>query len=326
MNRFSVREHSSSILVAGLGSAFGVTLLLVTGDLATLISHSQAGDHASVHAILSFIALVFVAIALYTASVVTANTFATIIAGRTRTIALLRLIGASAARPARCRRTEGLLVGLVGAGLGLLVGIGANALLLAISMATGFVPSFAFGYFDPLVLLPVAAVVLTTWLASWASSRRVLVVSPMQAIGAAEERTTAEAAGRPGRTAFAIVLFVVGTLVLLGGVAIGQSSSQGLLVAVLGGMISFTGVVLAAGLIIPPALRLVGRAFGGSAPARLAAQNAVRYPERSARTTVGIVIGVTLITMFSVATQTFLDFADAARRVDPRSSRASTSC
>jgi putative ABC transport system permease protein len=51
---------------------------------------------------------------------------------------------------------------------------------------------------------------------------------------------------------------------------------------------------------MPPALRLVGRLFGRGAAARLASENALRYPERSSRTAIGLVIGVTLITMFGV--------------------------
>jgi putative ABC transport system permease protein len=38
----------------------------------------------------------------------------------------------------------------------------------------------------------------------------------------------------------------------------------------------------------------------------MAAENAMRYPERSTRTTIGIVIGVTLITTFVVASQGFM--------------------
>jgi putative ABC transport system permease protein len=45
----------------------------------------------------------------------------------------------------------------------------------------------------------------------------------------------------------------------------------------------------------------------------------MRYPERSSRTTIGIVIGVTLVTMFSVAVQTFLVVIDEVRLSDPQS-------
>ena len=318
MNRFQIREHTASILVAALSSTFGVALLLATGDLATMITRNEAGNHDAVHAVLSVIAWVFLAVALYTAAVVTSNTFATIIAGRTRTIALLRLLGASARNQRLAVAREGLMVGLIGGVIGLAIGVGVNALGLAVATAGGLVPRLPFAYFDISAVLPVAAVVLTTWLASWVGSRRVLVVSPMQAIGASEERSSSEVARRPARNAVAICVFVFGTLILLLGVERGQSSPTGLLIAVLGGMISFTGVVLSAQLFMPPVLRLIGRMLGSGSSAKLAAHNAVRYPERSARTTIGIVIGVTLVTMFAVALQTYTVFVNAARAADPQ--------
>jgi len=48
----------------------------------------------------------------------------------------------------------------------------------------------------------------------------------------------------------------------------------------------------------------VGRLFGRTAVSRLAAENALRYPERSSRMAIGVVIGVTLVTMFAVAAET----------------------
>ncbi|HEX4059201.1 MAG TPA: FtsX-like permease family protein [Galbitalea sp.] len=319
MNRFAPREHLSSILVAALSSTFGVVLLLATGDLATLIERSNASDHGAVRAALSVVAWVFLAVALYTAAVVTSNTFATIIAGRTKTIALLRLLGASARSQRAAVAREGLAVGVIGGLAGLALGIGLNAAFLGISIATGFIPWLNFSLADVTTVMPVVAVVLTTWLASWVGSRRVLVVSPIEAIGASEDRNVVEVSRRPARNVIAVLVVVTGTLIMLGGVDLALSpSAAGLLVAVFGGMVSFTGVVLASQLVMPPALRLAGRAMGSSASARLAAQNAVRYPERSARTTVGIVIGVTLITMFSVALQTYSVFIDRARAVDPQ--------
>ncbi|WP_281534843.1 ABC transporter permease [Cryobacterium breve] len=72
---------------------------------------------------------------------------------------------------------------------------------------------------------------------------------------------------------------------------------------------------------MPPMLSLVGALLGGSAPAKLAVANARQHPERSARTTIGLVIGVTLITMFAVAGSTFETMMqplmeDAAARAD----------
>ena len=74
-----------------------------------------------------------------------------------------------------------------------------------------------------------------------------------------------------------------------------------MIVAFFGGVLSFTGLALGATLVMPPVLRVVGRLFGRSATARMAAENALRYPERSSRMAIGVVMGVTLVTMFAVA-------------------------
>ena len=303
---FSLREHVPSILVASLSAAFGVSLLQVTGNLALAVSADEgAGSIGMVRAMLQVLAIVFIVIATYVGAVVTSNTFATIIAGRTRIIALLRLVGATAASQRRAVASEGLMVGLFGSVIGTVVGSLVTFGLLTIGVAAGFVPSLNYGYLDPVILVPIVGVVLTTWAASWVGSRRVLLVTPMQATGAAIEESREEAAGHRGRNVLAIVLFALGTLVLGLSILVGLVSPAGVLVGVFGGVLSFTGLILGAELVMPPALRLVGRMLGRSPSARLAAENAVRYPERSSRMTIGLVIGVTLVTMFAVASATF---------------------
>ena len=306
MSGFTIREHVPSILVATLSSAFGVCLVEVTGVLDTILrADSVTGDSHTVAALLPLAATIFITIAVYVGAIVTSNTFATIIAGRTRTIALYRLLGSSARSQRVAVAREGLFVGVIGGLLGAVVGVAAAAVLAGVGAATGTIPALSFTFAQPSAALPLVAVVLTTWLASWIGSRRVLVVSPMQATGAAQELSLDEAVSRRARNATAITMFVVGIALLLLGVAVGLVSELGVLIGIVGGIISFSGLVLGAHLVMPPALRLVGRAFGTSAPARLAAQNAVRYPERSSRTTIGLVIGVTLITMFAVTAETY---------------------
>lgn len=312
MNGVSLREHAPSILVASLSSAFGVSLLQGTDALAKITMNDEMfGSSAAVAIGLAAVALVFIAIATYVGAVVTANTFATIIAGRTRTIALLRLIGASARSQRRSVAREGLVVGLVGAAVGAVVGTAVTAAVLGIGMAVGFVPRLPFAFAEPVLVVPIVGVVLTTWIASWVGSRRVLTVTPMQALGASHERSAEAVAHRRGRNVAAVVFFVLGMGVLGLGILAGLVTPAGVLVGVVGGMLSFTGVLLGAQWIMPRALRLVGLLLGRSASARLAAENAVRYPERSSRTTIGIVIGVTLVTMFGVAGGTFQGLFDS---------------
>lgn len=318
MSGFSVRVHLPSILVATLATAFGVSLLQVSANLAILVAADDvSGSSSSVRLMLIIVAFVFIVIATFVGAIVTANTFATIIAGRTRSIALLRLIGATSATQRRAVAVEGLTVGIVGAIAGLVLGTAVSVGMILVAVRTGFVPPLAYIFLEPIILVPMGGVLATTWLASWIGSRRVLTVSPMQATGAALEESQQEAAGHRARNGVAVMLFALGTILLGVGVAVGLVSPLGVLIGVVGGVLSFSGVVAGAPVVMPPALRLVGRMLGSSPSSKLAAQNAVRYPQRSSRTTIGLVIGVTLVTMFAVATAGFQQMVDAARASQP---------
>jgi putative ABC transport system permease protein len=318
VRRHGLRELAPSILVAALGSAFGVAVLEASGILAQLIEADDAtGSSGMVRLLLSIVAIVFIAIAIYVGAIVTANTFSTIIAGRTRTIALLRLVGSSASAQRRSVAREGLLVGALGALLGAVAGILLTVGAVAIGRAAGVLPPLDYVFADPVVALPIVAVVLTTWLASWIGSRRVLVVSPMQATGNAVEVGFETVAAHRGRRAVAITLFAVGLALLVLGMLVGLVTPLGVLIGVVGGLLSFSGLVLGAELVMPPALRLVGRLLGRGASARLASENALRYPQRSSRTTIGVVIGVTLVTMFAVTVESFQAIIRSAQEAQP---------
>src|SRR5690554_372516 len=298
--------HRSSIIVTALSAAFGVALIQGTSYLATMISADDVASFGSVQLMLAMVAGVFIAIAVYVGAIVTANTFATIIAGRTRTIALLRLIGSSASAQRRAVAREGLSVGFVGSLIGGVLGYLVTVGGMSIAVATGGVPDLDYSLFSPLLLLSLVFVVIATWAASWVGSRRVLTVTPIQATGTAQEATREETLKRPFRNAVAAIMFWGGLLLLGAGVLIGQFSPLGFLIAFFGGIVSFSGLVSGAHVVMPPVLRVAGKLLGRSPAARMAAENALRYPERSSRTTIGLVIGVTLITTFAVAAQSFL--------------------
>ncbi|MGP6176064.1 FtsX-like permease family protein [Microbacterium sp. A196] len=295
------RGMGASILVAALSSAFGVVLVEATAYIGALLkADPYIGDSGTLAVIVAILSVLLVGVALYVAAIVTANTFATIVAGRTRRIALMRLIGATA----RSQRAEvaghGFGVGALGALIGLVVGllVAASGLLLA-DRLLGAVPEASL--VQPAVLIPALGVVLTTWLAAWVGSRRVLSVTPLQAIGGSVERSHDNAKARPARHVGALLLLILGLALLVFGVLAGLVTPLGVIVAFFGGLLSFTGLSIGAVLVMPPLLRLVGRLFGKSATARLAAENALRYPERSSRMAIGVVMGVTLVTMFAVA-------------------------
>jgi putative ABC transport system permease protein len=296
------RGMGASIRVAALAAAFGVILVEVTAYIgAVLQADPFIGDSDTLAVVVMILTVLLTGVAMYVAAVVTANTFSTIIAGRTRRIALMRLIGASA-RSQRAEVTaQGFIVGVIGAAAGLLLGLGFSGLGLLIGGR--LLPHAPEGatLVQPGLALPVIGVALTTWLAARIGSRRVLTVTPLQALGGSVERTRDEVARRRGRHVGAIVLIVLGAALLVSGVVLGLVTPLGVVVAFFGGVLSFTGFVAGAVLFMPPVLRLVGRMFGSGATARLAAENALRYPERSSRMAIGVVMGVALVTMFAVA-------------------------
>lgn len=314
----AVRRQAASILVAALASAFGVALLQITGAIGAVVAADDVtGSSNTVALMLRILAAVFIVIAVYVAAIVTANTFATIVAGRVRQIALMRLLGASARSQRGSIAVEGLRAGIIGSILGLLVGTCVAVLVDRIAVWTETYSDAGYGFTEWVVLIPVVAVVFTTWLAAWAGTRGVTVVTPLQALGRAEETSAATIAARPGRNRFALVLAIVGTAVLLLGVLVGLASPLGILVGLFGGIRSFTGIVLGADVVMPPVLRAVGRMLGRSAAVRLAAENSLRHPERSSRSTIGLVVGVTLVTMFGVAMASFEAMVNAAQEQNP---------
>ncbi|MEO5534430.1 MAG: FtsX-like permease family protein [Pseudolysinimonas sp.] len=313
-----MKQHGASVIVAILGSAFGVTLLQVTGALAAALRGDDVtGSSNTVALLLRITAFVFIVIAVYVSAVVTSNTFSTIVAGRVRSIALMRLLGSSARRERGRIAREGLGVGVVGSLAGGVIGTAVAFGIERAAVATGVVPPSGYLYNDPVVLIPIAGVVLTTWAASWVGSRRVTTVTPLEALGRSEELSREQTLARSGRNRTALVLGILGLLLLVFGVLVGLGSPLGVLIALPGGVLSFTGIVLGADVIMPPVLRLVGRLSGRSAPARLAAENAVRHPQRSSRATIGLVIGVTLVTMFAVAMAGFEASIREAQRQQP---------
>lgn len=305
--RMRWRDYRATVLVAALSGAFGSLLLQGTVLLSVLVSGDSIGQKESAQVALGLVAVVFFAIAIFVGGIVTANTVGTVIAGRTRDIALLRLVGADARRLRARTAIDGITIGFTGAVIGTLAGVGLMAGLIAAGVATGDLPDEDYGVVSFALVAPIVAVTLTTWLSSWVGSRRILSVSPIQASAAAVEPDEETIRAATGRRVGAIVLIVVGAVLLGAGVVVGSISMLGVLVGMAGGILSFSGVVLAAPFIMPAVLRLIGRAMGSSPTARLAAENAVRNPARSARATIGLVIGVTLVTMFAVAAASYYD-------------------
>ncbi|WP_139200026.1 FtsX-like permease family protein, partial [Curtobacterium sp. MCBA15_008] len=204
-----VRAFAPTVLVAALGTTFGSALVIAPGIVTEALSATGFAELRSVEAILSVIGWLALGVALYVGAIVTANTCATLIAGQTRIIALQRLVGATGASlRGRITRT-GLVVGVLGGLIGAVAGTGLTALFVVILRGNGFLPDTSYTMLPWQLVLPIAAVVLATWGAFGVGSRRVLTVTPLQALSSSVEPSHDDVRSGRGRTVLSVVLIVV---------------------------------------------------------------------------------------------------------------------
>ncbi|MCS6565107.1 ABC transporter permease [Curtobacterium flaccumfaciens pv. flaccumfaciens] len=296
-----VRSFAPTVLVAALGTTFGSALVIAPGIVTEALRAAGVADLGPIKAILSVVGWLFLGIALYVGAIVTANTCATLIAGETRIIALQRLIGATGATlRARITRT-GLVVGVLGGVIGAVVGTALSALFVVVLRGNGVLPDTEYTYVPWELVLPVVAVVLATWGAFASGSRRVLTVTPLEALSSSVEPSHDDVRSGTARKVWAIVLMAGGALLMALGFAVSSVSPVAVLPAALGGFVSFAGVAVGATIVMPPVLQLIGRIGSHDPVVLLAGRNAMRAPGRSSRATIGLVIGVTLLVTFAVA-------------------------
>jgi putative ABC transport system permease protein len=296
-------RNAAVITVAALSALFGTILVeaiaVITGGV------DAAGmNTGAVSVLLTALSMVFFGIALYVGAIVTANVLSTVLAGRTREIALLRLVGATGGALRRRVVASGFWQGVFGSVIGCVIAVVLTWGALELAFAVGWMDRLEVTLVGPVLVAPLLGVVVSTTLASIVGSRPVLGVSPMQATGSMVESSWTER-GKVLRFVMFLVLFVLGAAFFAFGVLLGQESAFGVVSAFVGGVVSSAGVIVGAPVIIPPVLLLFGRAFGRGPVARLASKNAVRHPVRASRATIGLGIGVTLVAMFATVLEQF---------------------
>ncbi|CAN5346242.1 ABC transporter permease [soil metagenome] len=241
--------------------------------------------------------LAFAGVALFVGAFIIVNTFTMLMGQRSRELALLRALGASSRQVLASVLAEVALVGVVGSvlgiGLGLLLArgaeVGIQSLLgvdigkaLPLTVTTTLV-SLAVG-----TLVTVASAVLPARRAA-----RTLPVAAMRADAPPQPR------GLRRRGLVGAALVAAGAVVL--GVSVGQSdvpwfaAGAGALLAVLGMLVGAPWATRpVVRLIAWPLVRVVG------AVARLARENALRVPRRTAATATALMIGLSLVAGIAV--------------------------
>jgi putative ABC transport system permease protein len=239
----------------------------------------------------------FAGVALLVGTFSIYNTFSIIVAQRTRQAALLRALGAGRGQVIRSVIFEALLVGVTGSLIGLAAGIGVAGLLKGLFDAAGFaLPAGGIVVTGGTVAAALVAGVLVTLVAGVVPAIKASRVAPLAAL-----RATASESRGPSvaRVAAGTVLIAAGAGLTLAAVIAGGGTLApvgiGALLTVIGAVVSGPAVARPVARVLgAPLARLRGMTGG------LARENAMRNPRRTAGTASALMVGVAVVTLFTV--------------------------
>ncbi|HET6663157.1 MAG TPA: FtsX-like permease family protein, partial [Acidimicrobiales bacterium] len=249
--------------------------------------------------------LVFALVALLVGGFIIFNTFFITVAQRTRENALLRAIGASRRQVLGAVLLEALGIGLVASAIGLVAGIPLAAGLKALLSAFGFdVPAGGIVLATSSAVIAFSAGVIVTVAAAVSPSRKAAKVPPVAAMRDVAVGSTGY--GSKQRIFVGLAILGLGAAALLYGLF--GDPGNALAIVGLGVLLVFFGVSALGRTVALPLSRVIGlplprlRGIAG----RLARQNAMRNPKRTAATASALMVGVGLvsfITIFAASTK-----------------------
>jgi putative ABC transport system permease protein len=245
--------------------------------------------------------LAFGVIALLVGAFVILNTVAVTVAQRRRELGMLRAVGGSRRQVLTSVLAEALAIGVVGAVLGTVGGIGLAVGITKLFRGLGLTLPTLSPVLTPATLLPGAiAGLAVTLAAAMVPAVRASRMSPVAALsqGSADAR-------RPGRRGLIAGLVLLAVAVAgLGLGLLGDPGSSGarIQLAAVGVLALFVGLATLAPRFVGPLARLIGwplRRLGGTA-GDLAVENVRRNPTRSAATAAALMVGVGVAAFMSI--------------------------
>ncbi|MFF1875317.1 ABC transporter permease [Streptomyces sp. CB03911] len=269
----------------------------VTGAAATAESTAQVSGRFLT--MFTTLLLVFAGIALLVATFTIHNTFAIVVAQRTRENALLRALGAARGQVLGATLAEALAVGLLASLAGLLGGIGVATGLKALFAALGFsLPTGGMVIGAAAVLLPLLVGTVVAVGSALLPAVRAGRTAPLAALR--ETAVDRAADGRAGRARTAL-----GGLLLVAGVPLAVTGATGgpsVALTTAGALAVLAGVVVLGPVAAAFAVRTLGAPLTRlrGVPGTLARRNAARNPRRTAATATALMIGVAVVTLFTV--------------------------
>ena len=241
--------------------------------------------------------LVFAGVALLVAAFSIYNTFSITVAQRTRQEALLRAIGATRVQVLLSVAAEALVLGAVASLVGIAAGVGLAALLTTLLDAAGVSLPGSDSVLD-------ASTVVTSVVVGVGITLLAAVVPALRASRTPPVAAMRDVAAEP--PSVSLVRAVMGLVVLAGSVAAVLSG-----IAVEGGSfgrvgLGALGTVVGAVILGPVVARPAAAVLGAPLPflrritGRLARDNTTRNPRRTSATASALMVGIGVVTLFTV--------------------------
>jgi putative ABC transport system permease protein len=265
-------------------------------------AEQQAQDLSSALGFIRTALLVFAGVALLVGGFLIFNTFQVTVAQRSREFALMRTLGASRRQVLRSVLAETVVIGLIASVLGVLGGLLLAPALRALLKSFGLDLGTTSVIVEPrTVIVGLVVGLLATIVSGLVPARRATRVDPVEAMR--DSSTPGPARLRRRRIVAATVVEALGVAVLLAalfaspGTAAATASLLGL-----GVVLMMFGMALLAPVLVRPLSSVVGRPLQRiqGLTGRLARENAVRQPQRTAITASALMIGLALVVFVTI--------------------------
>ena len=260
----------------------------------------QAGDIKDGFGFLTTALLVFAGISVFVGAFLIFNTFSITVAQRTREFGMLRTLGASSRQVLASVIVEALLLGIIASILGIALGFGFVKLVTAAFKGIGFeLPQSGLVVPTAAIVAPLIVGIVATLLSAVVPAVRATRVTPLEAL---RDTATVDEGTTRRRAWIARGLVAVAVIALAFGLFGTASFGDALPLLGLGLVLLFVGVAMLAGAIVSPLASFVGRPIEAlrGVTGRLARENTLRNPSRTAITSAALMIGVALVVFAAI--------------------------
>ena len=243
--------------------------------------------------------LIFAVVALLVGAFMIFNTFSITVAQRTRENGLLRALGASKRQVLVAVLLEAVVVGIIASLIGLAAGVAVAMGLKAMLSGLGFgMPSAGIVFTARTALIAGLAGLAVTMIAAVSPARKAAKVAPVAAMQDVTVGSTGY--GSKERVMVGTAILALGVAALFTGLFTNVSSR--VLVVGAGALLVFFGVSVLGRTVSLPLSRAVGAPLPRlrGVTGKLARQNAMRNPKRTAASASALMIGVGLVGFFTI--------------------------